>query len=199
MANQISLGDRFYLFADDAFDSETDHLIISAHGGYSNLFGPLGSKSTKVPDWTQLHFYAGHGNSIIDPGIYDLMKGNHQTKETSGPGSRVTNYTLSKYQGRHGNADETYDSLKNNVRRNIDRLDYIDEQAALGTALDRNFGFRFHVLTVRNRRFKSDPRLSDALAALDRAGRRYENIHCSFCRSPIYGSSGSERAAQYGT
>ncbi len=35
----------------------------------------------------------------------------------------------------------------------------------------RNFAYKFHVLTVRNRRLKADPDLSDVLAALTAALR----------------------------
>jgi len=185
VANQIALGEKFYLFTANGFDRETDHLIISAHGGYWNLFGPLGSSSIPVPDWTRLHFYAAHGSTISDPEIYPLMRGDYQVSETVSPGSRVTDYTLSKYQGRHGNRNETYTSIDRHIDRNIDHLSYIAEQAALGVSSQRNFGFRFHVLTVRNRWFQFSPTLSEALATLDRGGWRYENIHCSFCRNPM--------------
>src|SRR5699024_7796197 len=90
-----------------------------------------------------------------------------------------------KYQGRHGNRNETYTSIDRHIDRNIDHLSYIAEQAALGVSSQRNFGFRFHVLTVRNRWFQFSPTLSEALATLDSGGWRYENIHCSFCRNPM--------------
>ncbi len=194
MATQIPLGEKFYLFtpAND-FNAEEDHLLISAHGGYTNLKGPLGTSSFEVPKWVQLHFYASHGNSLNDPTVYGIMKGQVQVKETSGPGTRVTNYSLSKYQGRHGSANETYGSIGGNIDQNVGVVDDIGR-----FNLSRNFGFRFSVLTVRNRRFRSDPSLSDALAALATAGYRFENIHCSFCRSSMFGS-GTESAAVYGT
>ncbi|MFT3768634.1 MAG: hypothetical protein QM820_24575 [Minicystis sp.] len=43
----------------------------------------------------------------------------------------------------------------------------------------------YDVLTVRKRRLKWDMTLREVLVELDRAGYRYPEIHCSFCRSPI--------------
>jgi len=194
---QIDLGGRFYIFApDDSFDAAEDHLLISAHGGYMNLKGPLGAKQIQVPGWTQLYFYADHGSTIQDPGVYNVMKGEYQVSETKGPGSFVTDYSLSKYQGRHGGGDgETYASISDQVSRNSKVL----EDVGSGRTKGRNFAFKFHILTVRNRRLKSDPDLSDVFAALTTANRQYQNIHCSFCRSPMLGRSGEASAKKFGT
>jgi hypothetical protein len=194
---RIELGERFYIFApDDSFDAADDHLLISAHGGYMNLFGPLGRNQIRVPAWTQLYFYADHGSTIQDPGVYNIMKGEYQVSETKGPGSVVTDYSLSKYQGRHGGGDdETYAKISEQVTRNASVL----ADVGSGKNKGRNFAYKFHVLTVRNRRLRSDPDLSDVLAALTAAQRQYQNIHCSFCRSPMLGSSGDAAAKKFGT
>ncbi len=194
---QIELGSKFYIFApDDSFNAEEDHLLISAHGGYLNLRGPLGTRQIRVPSWTQLYFYADHGSTIQDPGVYNIIKGEYQVSETKGPGAFVTDYSLSKYQGRHGGGDgETYASISDQVGRNAGVL----KDVASGSNKGRNFAFKFHVLTVRNRRLRSDPDLSDVFAALTSAQRQYQNIHCSFCRSPMLGQSGDAAAKKFGT
>ncbi len=201
---QIPVGDKFYLFRHDPqrpVDPATDHLLITAHGGYMNVNGPLGSKTFTVPGWTRLHFYAPHGSTIANPGIYDIMKGEYQVLESAGPGSQVTNYELSKFQGRHGDANETYESIGKDVARNADQLSYQEEIMTSGRAKGpgRNFAFNFDVLTIRNRVLRSDPTLKEALETLGRQGFRYENIHCSFCRSGMVGDSPSAAARKFGT
>jgi hypothetical protein len=201
---QIPVGEKFYLFRQDAtrrVDPATDHLLITAHGGYMNLGGPLGSSNLTVPSWTRLHFYAPHGSTIANPGIYDIMKGEYQVLESAGPGDSVTNYSLSKFQGRHGDASETYQSISKDVARNADQLSYQQEIMTSGNAKGpgRNFAFNFDVLTVRNRRLCADPSLKEALETLARHGYRYENIHCSFCRSGMLGDSPGAAARKFGS
>ncbi len=197
MANRIVLGSKFYLFRNNegGFNAAEDHLLISAHGGYMDLWGPLKSNIIRVPEWTQLYFYAAHGSTIRDPGVYNILKGNFQVSETVGSGGSVTNYELSKYQGSHGNENETYASIS----ANIDQNNGVLEDVQSGANKSRNYAFRFDVLTVRNRRFRSDPTLSDVFAALAENNYRYENIHCSFCRSPMFGRSGDASAQRWGT
>ncbi len=112
-------------------------------------------------------------------------------------------YLLSKYQGRHANERETYEMLQATVRSNSgflagvhDLLAAQDERKsrAVKRAMDsRSFAFHFDVLTIRNRyRGFAAPlgvRLSWVLGELDRCGYRYEQIHCSFCRSKPRGGS----------
>lgn len=195
---RIELGSKFYLFLHDEsgvannYGDREVHLLISAHGGYMNLFGPLKSSQFQVPRWCRLHFYASHGASISDPSITGIAKGQYQVSETYEPQDLITDYELSKYQGSHNSAGETYDSITSAISRNNWNVEQGVQSAT------RNFGFYFDVLTVRNRQFQSDPKLSDVLAALDQAGRRYENIHCSFCRSKMFGDSPTESATAFG-
>jgi len=50
----------------------------------------------------------------------------------------------------------------------------------------------YDVLTVRNRRLRSDLTLRDLLRELESHGHRYAEIHCAFCRSPILPESRSD-------
>ncbi len=43
----------------------------------------------------------------------------------------------------------------------------------------------YDVLTIRNRRFRSEMTLKDIFKQLHAAGLMYPRIHCSFCRSPV--------------
>jgi hypothetical protein len=196
---QIELGSKFYLFLHDEtgvannYGDREVHLLISAHGGYMNLFGPLRSAQIRVPRWCRLNFYADHGASLSDPSVGGIAKGQYQVSESYEPQDLITDYELSKYQGSHNSAGETYATIKT-------AIDINNYNVGLGNqSQTRNFGFYFDVLTVRNRRFRSDPSLSDVFTALDQAGRRYENIHCSFCRSKMFGSSPTQSATAFGT
>ncbi|MGD1927152.1 MAG: putative adhesin [Paracoccaceae bacterium] len=209
MALKIELGDKFYLFRhgnNPKIDPAEDHLLITAHGGYADALGPLkGTGNVKVPDWCQLYYYASHGSTLSDPGLSDIMRGKYQVKEVKASGVSVHNYELSKFQGKHGGGEiENYAAISKCI-------DYASNKAVnpkyvspgkmgLPASSHSNFAFKFDVLTVRNRKFKSDPSLSDVFAALKQHGYRYENIHCSFCRSNMrpFTKSSSQSAQQWG-
>ena len=203
MARQISLGSKYYIFKHDNSDKISpteDHLLITAHGGYASKGGVFSKKTKqfKVPGWCQLYFYGDHTFTLKDPKIYPIMKGEYQVKMTIPSGGMVMDYELSKYQGKHGNKDETYDSIKSNIDQNNkavtgDDFEYRNKQS-------RNYQYSFDVLTVRNRVGSGDPTLSELLKALDQGGFRYENIHCSFCRSDMsVDDSPSMSATKWGT
>jgi hypothetical protein len=193
MARQIPLGKRMYLFMDD--DSQADELIITSHGGYyeAGKFG-AGTKKIPVPDWTSLAFYGPHTYVLADPSLSNVLNGGIKIYKTAGPGKNVINYSLSKYQGKHGNKNETYATIMTSIgsNRNLE----IMRQEALGSGDNDKIAMvnkiapnafpKFDVLTVRNRYFKGgDPNLLDVLDELDRTDHKYSKIHCVFCRSPM--------------
>ncbi|MCA9543661.1 MAG: hypothetical protein KC613_04705 [Myxococcales bacterium] len=204
MAIRTAIGDSLYLHRAKAGPiTPGHHLLISAHGVFVQELAFFGRPlSTRVPAWCQLHFYAPHGDSILDPTVPAILSGSYQVFETIRPGSPVVDYRLSKYQGRHGSVNETYESITENLRANEAVLDTIQQQAAKGRAIKfgPNFAFHFDVLTIRNRwwmKASVGEKLSDVLQALATAGYRYENIHCSFCRSPMIGG-GTSSATRFG-
>lgn len=204
MAVRLAIGNSLYLHRAKAGPvTPGHHLLISAHGVFLQELGLFGRPlRTRVPAWTQLHFYAPHGDSILDPTVPAILAGDFQVFETIRPGSPVVDYRLSKYQGRHGSVNETYASITNNLDANEAVLDAIQQAAAKGRAIKRgpNFAFHFDVLTIRNRWWMKGSlgeKLSDVLGALQGAGYRYENIHCSFCRSPVIGG-GTSSATRFG-
>lgn len=197
MARKVALGDHLYIFRSGTGlpNPAEDHLLISAHGGWSTSDGTF-----KVPQWTQLYFYGREGASIKDPGVYNVMKGEWQVVEAAGAGTLVRDYQLSKYQGRHGNEKETYDSIGSSIDRNSEAM----QRMAQGDKYvkDRNFGYNFDVLTVRNRNpynpfATTGSSLKKVLQTLSDNGYKYENIHCSFCRWEKGG--GSVSATKFGT
>ena len=202
MPQQIAVGSTIYLHRSDrAFDPETTHLMITAHGAAM-------PGNFRVPKWAALHFYGRHGAAIEDPGFRDILDGKYQVIETANPDDVCHNYLLSKYQGRHGNVRETYEALQHAVQMNSEFLDGIHEMVArrddrINRVVNRSmgsrgFGYHFDFLTIRNRwHHKLGVQLSTVLSQLDRAGYRYENIHCSFCRWKPYG--GTVAAQRFGS
>ena len=201
MAKKIAIGKMFYLFRSrDGKITAEDHLLITSHGGYL----PTTSYFT-IPNWTFLHFYGPHQYALIDPTIANIIDGKYRVLETNGPGSRVKNYELSKFQGeKHGSKNETYTTIERDIDGNEMKLNIIQMNASKGRKTSNftagNFAFHFDVLTVRNRWFTlgglNPPSLSTALNSLGKVGYRYENIHCSFCRVSPFASDKMTKSAE---
>ena len=171
---QILIGNDLYLFrGENRTSSDEVHLLISAHGGAVY-------KQFSVPSGINLHFYTKHGDSIFDPGVYNIMKGDFQPVESIGSGGTCEDYWLSKYQGSHGNPEETYDSIQRNIKQNAQCL----------SNRGRNFAYHFDVLTVRNRWNNfSGVKLSTVLELLAQNYHNYREVHCSFCRDAKGGTT----------
>ncbi len=205
MARQIALGSEFYLWQSEG--ARAPNLLVTSHGAY--MPRPEFGKSSvggfmNVPAWTTLHFYGPHQHSLIDPGISKVISGGLKVYESAPSGAAVRNYRLSKYQGRHGNENETYQSIRHSIDNN--RMFEALRQEALASADPEKLRYvqrvapnafpAFDVLTVRNRWWMGGmgATLRELLQELSRAGHRYPNVHCVFCRSRLIGSSGTWRA-----
>lgn len=193
MSRRIEIGRNLYLTHGD--EGMSDYLLISAHGLTS------GSPFV-VPAWAQLHYFAPRGRFLV----MDMSKFNLRAvvEEEIAGGNHSPNYRLSKYQGRHGDADETYATLGTMVDQARNAIAAgptapPDIPANIGPNLRRELlrGHRasyenllpFDVLTVRNRSvFKGGSLigipLSEALAAVGRV-HQYPFIFCSFCRGSV--------------
>lgn len=81
--------------------AHAEKCVISAHGVQR-----LGSRTFDIPVGTKVVFYGPDGASLTDPGM-TAISGNkikpYATAERTCP-----DYSLSKYQGRHGSEKETY-------------------------------------------------------------------------------------------
>ena len=183
MAKKTSIGnDRYYLFTDDTGEL-SPRLYISSHGGYWKHF----RSTIQVPSWTTLHFFGPHKQSLIDPSISNATSG-LKVYESKLSGQTVVNYGLSKYQGSHSDGAETYPSIKEAVERNREMVKMFEAAPTDYQAKMKSTGLiyeNFDVLTIRHRRFKSDPSLSDALTMLQN-NYKYADIFCVFCRCPIF-------------
>lgn len=155
-----------------------------------------------VPDWTRLHFYAPRDRFLV----MDMSKFNLTAvvEEEINGANYSPNYLLSKYQGRHGDADETYGALGalvDRVRNAISAGPAPDPQLPADYGPNRKRAelqmhratyenlLPFDVLTVRNRSvFKGGSLtgipLSEALAAIGNV-HQYSFIFCSFCRGNV--------------
>jgi hypothetical protein len=103
-------------------------LIISSHGGRSLLGGRsvgTGFSKKKVPPRTSLVFY-GPDRSVLVSGTikYEFITHNLAgiPVKTKVPGDSYVDYKLTKFQGNHGNPEESYDIVKECLVKYAPRL-----------------------------------------------------------------------------
>lgn len=145
--------------------SGNSELIISSHGGRTMMGGrslSTGFQKKKVPKGTSLAFY-GPDRAVLTAGTikYEFITHNlaGQAHKVKMAGEPYVDYELSKFQGYHGNEDETYDVV----------------QECLG---------QYDVVTIRHRPLRGGGSimLSKLLETLSNDGYNYRKVHCLFCR-----------------
>ncbi len=186
------LGHRFLLWTSERAQART--LVVSTHGYYLPW-----TKTTAIPNGTELRTYAPHGFALVDPGIhrvvsqragpFSLLTTVDNTPAmalpayaatdkvlagTSLPG-RIKNYTLSKFQGTR---NETYQDIHNVVRNSNQR----PWHPSLPTV-------PMDVLTVRNRFGMRHPNLEDLFKTLSEQGIHYDRILLLHCRCSAISAS----------
>lgn len=188
--NQVALGDRLYLFESDT----TSHrALITAHGGYW-----AGTKKFRVPEGVSVYFYTPHGTVLSDPGISFLKDGSKEPTRILKGGDECFNYILSKYQGRHGSQKETYEAIAksvkkgdeviNNYQKDINHaFDHGKDKMAVVMMRHAMANKNSHVVTIRNRRLKSDINLKYVIDTVRASYPEVTEFHCSHCRSNIFG------------
>ena len=175
------LGSTMYLIT-KAANTYSPILVISAHGGIDQKKEP----QFTVPFGT-LHFYSVHGKVTDDLGIRNFIFGGRATQrsESIGTGRLSYDYSLSKYQGKHGGSPgkpaETYESIED-AQNYVDQFNELLLQAGDKAPKGAQPAVDFDVLTVRNRWWNTDVTLSSALRAVQKVNK-YQDIHCYFCRS----------------
>lgn len=182
------LGRRFLLWTSEHRQART--LVVSSHGYYLPW-----TRTSAVPNGTELRTYAPHGHSLVDPSLhrvvsqkvapYSLLNDTHtlpgpRTGELPGaPGAdilmagtplagRIKNYTLAKFQS------ERYESY-----RQISHIVRNSHQPSPGSDLP---AVAMDVMTVRNRFGMPNPSLEDLFAELHRHGIHYDRILLLHCR-----------------
>lgn len=187
-----AIGSNLYLFSTTQSASEC---LISAHGGYDKE-----NVTFKVPAGVTIHFYAPHKHVLQDPGVKMMAQDlSSFAVETCKPGQDCVNYTLTKYQGRHNTAGETYDSIESTIRDFERRfLETQDKMAKMGDVdkLTKGQLARYQMLggslanlkalnvaTIRNRWYHAGVTLKYVVAEVTKAAKGISVFHCSFCRS----------------
>lgn len=179
------LGHKFLLWTSERGQART--LVVSTHGYYLPW-----TRTTAIPNGTELRTYAPHGFALVDPGIhrvvsqragpFSLLTNVDNTPAialpayaatdkvlagTSLPG-RIKNYTLSKFQNTRY---ETYQDISRVVVNSNQR----PWHASLPTV-------PMDVLTVRNRFGMLHPNLEDLFKILSEQGIHYDRILLLHCR-----------------
>lgn len=189
------LDGKFLLWTAEREQART--LVVSTHGYYLPW-----SKSTAIPNGTELRTYVPHGYELIDPRLhrvvsqsiepYSLMNaaGNSPgpafaqlpawqltDKALAGTSQigKIKNYTLSKFQS------ERYESYRDisNVVRQSHQSPFFGQ--LMPTPMD--------VLTVRNRFGTRNPNLQDLFETLAGHGIHYDHILLLHCRCSAISSA----------
>ncbi|MEZ5666478.1 MAG: hypothetical protein R3F55_03405 [Alphaproteobacteria bacterium] len=180
----IEIGSHFYLFKSS---TNKEDCLISAHGGYDRnvtMFEPKGCT---------LFFYGEHGNVLSDPGLALMaLKGLKVVEQIpDAKNKKALNYILSKYQGRHSKANETYEKIigrieseDTQIAKLLDRIANAASEFQRSNAQTQLAYYKsMNVLTIRNRWWRSDLSLESAVTAAKKALPSLTRFHCSFCRS----------------
>lgn len=182
------LGRKFLLWTSERNQART--LVVSSHGYYLPW-----SRTTAIPNGTELRTYAPHGQTLIDPTLHRVASQNvipysliNTTRPLPGPSTppftswleadtlmagtslpgRIKNYTLAKFQSEHY---ESYRYIGHIVRNT--------QQSPLAGQLT---AAPMDVLTVRNRFGMTNPTLQDLFNELNRHGIHYDKILLVHCR-----------------
>ena len=153
--------------------------VISAHGAQTWV-----NSKFKIPDNVKLHFYQPNGYLLQDPGLINVIYDEVKPLETVS-GGKSQDYSLSKYQGaKHGSDRESYQNIPSFGITKQELLDLGFKEADINNM--KKARDDIDIISVRNRRFKTDPVLSDLIKSVHNAGYKYTDFYCSFCRGPAF-------------
>lgn len=177
-----SLAELMYLFMPKA---GTNRVVISAHGGRTRT-----TNAFTVPSDSVLRFYSEDTNSVLDPGLDNFYTFEVIPREIISESEPCYDYQLSKYQGRHGNRNETYASIAQTITRESEsRQSFLANAAEAGS--DKLKGTYLKeaskrklaaVLTIRNRIARGDVNLSFAIEQVKSIAPEILIFDCLFCR-----------------
>lgn len=209
---QNELGSKLYIWTKTAGAASpgVKECVISAHGGQTIINSRFEVKGVT------LRFYCPHGYALTDPGLEAVITQSVRHCQEVKDG-KVQDYVLSKYQGKHNKAGETYQKIgglaETLEKGSSDLMDatldflgkYAEEtnekrKAKFLEIVDRNIaqleskGRWMDIITLRNRRMRFDLNLSEVIKKLNASGYGYTTVHCSFCRCPMFGGPGSYQA-----
>jgi hypothetical protein len=190
MASQTTLGSDIYLFLSSP-GVFRDDLVISAHGGYDakklpTFAVPLMENGQGSQSDCGLFFYVEHGSLQTDFGLGGFAGEERKWVQHLQPGASSYNYALSKYQGKHNKAGESYGT----IMRDIDAA--IEAQTKYASGMikapkvyaSKTRPRLFDVATIRNRFNGGDVMLRALLTRVLNVND-YPRIHCYFCRGAM--------------
>jgi len=194
VTGKVELGNYLYFFESPLGG---DSCLISAHGGYVKNNGDF--SLSKIGAGLHVYFYGEHKKVLSDPGLDLLSKRPVTVNEHPRDGDKIMDYVLSKYQGRHSGANETYATIEKKLAYDAERKQLFDDQME---EVNRNPELKkiydslasCNVVTIRNRWNKSDISLEYVIKTVTKYKPAIKNFHCSFCRSLI-GDANPETSA----
>lgn len=188
-----ALGDKLYAFIPG---QPTTHAIISAHGGH-HLVSNVNQFTT--PAGVTLNFYGPDQRNLFDPGMrnFYVMRQSAQVVETIAPGNPCFNYILTKYQTAPSPNAESYESIGTILTNEVQALQNLQnvraryiQQGNHAMAQVKANQAALHpqaaVITVRNRRFRSNVNLKEVLTAVRGAFPGLVTFDCLFCRGHFW-------------
>jgi hypothetical protein len=178
--------------------------VITAHG--MNLPADINSRYP-TPNVT-LYFYAPHGRQLSDAGAAGVLRGTAKYYEKFGPTNCSQDYSLTKAQGYHSaKAKEHYSDFQMNYHpdpakagarqlrdvllQGVNKKSKLADVMAQGierdyqTAIANFKDLIMDVVSIRNRQWphlQKEQTLFGVIAQLERAGFKYSDVHCYFCR-----------------
>jgi hypothetical protein len=158
----------------------SDTAIISAHGETPFING------TFPPGNYSLVFFCPHGHDLVDPGLVKFWERKVEWQVPIVTSPFCQDYVLTKYQGKHNKAGETYELIQN-------LPDQVWSQPPdIITVSPDTSGFSF--LT-----FGDSIKLSALITMIFEKRYHYTSFHCSFCRGtgPLIGEDPSYAPVVY--
>lgn len=194
-----SKSSKLYVWSEKQGATSKKKAVITAHGGAASSSG-MG----KAPDCT-LIFYSPHGHILNDPSLEGIIAGlvlpcGDAINSKMSPDYELAKYTDTTGKVKHNKAGETYatvgqlndrfasahkthtsqtEMLTDMVLDNDNLLPQLQQQATLSDMYD---GLSMDIITLRNRFWRSSPKLSEVLSLLWQYNFKYDEIHCNFCR-----------------
>ena len=154
-------GERVSVWTTQQGTRTSDDAIISAHGetAFINDTFPQGTYS--------LVYFCPHKSNLVDPGLVKFWEYKVVAEEPPTTSPFGQDYLLTKYQGKHNKAGETYDlieSLDTSTRVGPDIITVSNDKSIWGMIAG------------------SDIKLSALIAMVFEKKFDYKRFHCAFCR-----------------
>lgn len=164
---------KFYLFRHNTL--QTDYLIISSHGA-----AIAGQEAWRPNFITSFHFNQSYGAPAAGSPQHMMNRVIHSDKiETIPSSGLVGDYVLSKFQDYHDSASSKKEWKI--MKQKNPQLEYEETYEKIIGYVDQSDP-KFDLLTIRNRWFSRESKLSTVCNTLMKKGLRYSHIICLFCR-----------------